>query len=206
MKGKSLMANLVLNGKSIDNIDDIAENFVEADVLREFQSGSLTAWLEEYGYEAELARVREIKPTASSIRILSGIIDALNLNDDMIAQSNARREEQKHKEEAVQKAREEQRLKDEEERLRKEREEQQRKDEEERQRKEREERQKKEEEDRRRREHEEQQRRVREMRQKEDEMRRRHRECEEPQSVEEQIVDLLKDMDFSKVSRIKGTW
>ena len=52
------MANLVLNGKSIDSIDDIAENFVEEDALREFQSGSLTAWLDEYGYEDELARVR----------------------------------------------------------------------------------------------------------------------------------------------------
>ncbi len=61
------MANLVLNGKSIDSIDDIAENFVEEDVLREFRSGSLSSWLEEYGYEEELERVRSIKPTASSI-------------------------------------------------------------------------------------------------------------------------------------------
>ena len=46
------------------SIDDIAENFVEEDVLREFRSGTLSAWLEEYGYEEELERVRSIKPTA----------------------------------------------------------------------------------------------------------------------------------------------
>ena len=68
------MANLVLNGRSIDSIDDIAENFVEEDVLREFRSGTLSAWLEEYGYEEELERVRTIKPTASSIRVLAGIV------------------------------------------------------------------------------------------------------------------------------------
>ena len=130
------MANLVLNGISIDNIDDIAENFVEEDVLREFKSGSLASWLEEYGYEEELERVRSIKPTASSIRILSDIIDALNLDDGVIAQANARREEQQRKEEAVQKAREEQRLRNEEEHLRKEREGQQRKEQEEQQRQE----------------------------------------------------------------------
>ena len=116
------MANLVLNGKSIDGIDDIAENFVEEDVLREFRSGSLASWLEEYGYEEELERVRAIKPTASSIRVLAGISEALNLDDDVIAEAAARREEQQSKEEAVRKAREEQQKRDEEERLRKERE------------------------------------------------------------------------------------
>ena len=215
------MANLVLNGRSIDNVDDIAENFVEEDVLREFQSGSLAAWLEEYGYEDELAGVRSIKPTASNIRILSGIIDALNLDDEVIAQANARREEQQRKDEAVQKAREEQ-LRKEEERKRREREEQQRREHEERQKKEKEERQ--------RREREEQQRREREMQQKKEEEERRRREQveldrkererrqkiaeierqrtvrEEQLSTEEQIVDLLGGIDFSKVSRIKGTW
>ncbi len=88
------MANLVLNGKSIDTIEEIAENFVEADVLREFQSGSLAAWLEEYDYKDELARIRAIKSTASNIRLLSGIIDALNLDDDVIARANTHREEQ----------------------------------------------------------------------------------------------------------------
>ena len=91
------MANLVLNGKSIDNIDDIAENFVEEDVLREFRSGSLASWLEEYGYEEELERVRSIKLTASSIRVLAGISEALNLDDDVIAEAAARREEQRRK-------------------------------------------------------------------------------------------------------------
>ena len=104
------MANLVLNGKSIDSIDDIAENFVEEDVLREFRSGSLTSWLEEYGYEEELERVRSIKPTASSIRVLAGISEALNLDDDVIAEAAARREEQRRKEEAVRKAQEERQL------------------------------------------------------------------------------------------------
>ncbi len=112
------MANLVLNGKSIDNIDGIAENFVEADVLREFQSGSLAAWLEEYGYDEELERVRSIKPTASSIRVLAGISEALNLDDDVIAQAAERREAQRRKDEAVRKVREEQQRKDEEERQR----------------------------------------------------------------------------------------
>ena len=119
------MANLVLNGKSIDSIDDIAENFVEEDVLREFRSGSLSSWLEEYGYEEELERVRSIKPTASSIRVLAGISEALNLDDDVIAEAAARREEQRRKEEAARKAREEQQRKDEEERRCSERETQQ---------------------------------------------------------------------------------
>ena len=101
------MANLVLNGKSIDSIDDIAENFVEEDVLREFKSGSLAAWLEEYGYEEELERVKSIKPTASSIRILAGVCEALNLDDDAIAQAAERRAEQQRKEEAARKVREE---------------------------------------------------------------------------------------------------
>ncbi len=109
------MANLVLNGISIDSIDDIAENFLEADVLREFKSGSLAAWLEEYGYDDELERVREIKTTASSIRILASIIDALNLDDEMIAQANARRKEQQRKEDEARKASEEQQRRDEEE-------------------------------------------------------------------------------------------
>ncbi len=112
------MANLVLNGKSIDSIDDIAENFVEDDVLREFRSGSLASWLEEYGYEEELERVRSIKPTASSIRVLAGISEALNLDDDVIAEAAARREDQQRKEEAARKARKEQQRKDEEERQR----------------------------------------------------------------------------------------
>ena len=51
--GKS-MANLVLNGKSIDSIDEIAENFVEGDVVRAFCNGILVAWLEEFGYETKL--------------------------------------------------------------------------------------------------------------------------------------------------------
>ena len=119
------MANLVLNGKSIDSIDDIAENFVEEDVLREFRSGSLASWLEEYGYEEELERVRSIKPTASSIRVLAGISEALNLDDDVIAAAAVRRQEQQRKEEAARKAREEQLRKDEEERLHREREKQQ---------------------------------------------------------------------------------
>ena len=101
------MANLVLNGKSIDCIDDIAENFVEEDVLREFRSGSLASWLEEYGYEEELERVRSIKPTASSIRVLAGISEALNLDDEVIADAASRREEQRRKEEIARKAREE---------------------------------------------------------------------------------------------------
>ena len=117
------MANLVLNGKSIDSIDDIAENFVEEDVLREFRSGSLASWLEEYGYEEELERVRSIKPTASSIRVLAGISEALNLDDDVIAAAAERRAEQQRKEEAARKAREEQQRKDEESRQRREREE-----------------------------------------------------------------------------------
>ena len=112
------MANLVLNGKSIDSIDDIAENFVEEDVLREFRSGSLASWLEEDGYEEELERVRSIKPTASSIRVLAGISEALNLDDDVIAEAAARREEQRRKEEAIRKAREEQQRIEEEEKKR----------------------------------------------------------------------------------------
>ena len=118
------MANLVLNGKSIDSIDDIAENFVEEDVLREFRSGSRASWLEEYGYEEELERVRSIKPTASNIRVLAGISEALNLDDDVIAAAAERRAEQQRKEEAARKAREEQQRKDEESRQRREREEQ----------------------------------------------------------------------------------
>ena len=119
------MANLVLNGKSIDSVDDIAENFVEEDVLREFRSGSLASWLEEYGYEEELERVRSIKPTASSIRVLAGIIEALNLDDVVVAEAAERRAEQLRKDEAARKAREEQQRKDEEERLHNERETQQ---------------------------------------------------------------------------------
>jgi len=102
------MANLVLNGRSIDSIDDIAENFVEEDVMREFRSGSLVSWLEEYGYEEELERVKSIKPTASSIRVLAGIGEALNLDDDVIAQAAERRAEQQRKEKAIRKVREEQ--------------------------------------------------------------------------------------------------
>ena len=107
------MANLVLNGKSIDTIDDIAENFVEADVLRAFCNGSLTSWLEEYGYEEELERVKSIKPTASSIRVLAGISEALNLDDDVIAAAAEHRAEQQRKEEAVRNVRDEQKNVDE---------------------------------------------------------------------------------------------
>jgi hypothetical protein len=101
------MANLVLNGRSIDTIDEIAENFVEEDILREFKSGSLAAWLEEYDYGDELERVKSIKTTASNARIVTSIADALNLDDDVIAENAARREEQQRKEEEARKAREE---------------------------------------------------------------------------------------------------
>ena len=101
------MANLVLNGKSIDSIEDIAESFVEEDVVAAFRSGLLVAWLEEYGYEEELERVKSIKPNASSIMVLAGIIEALKLNDEVIARANAKREEQKRREELAHKAREE---------------------------------------------------------------------------------------------------
>ena len=107
------MANLVLNGRSIDTIDEIAENFVEEDVLREFKSGSLAAWLEEYDYSDELERVKNIKPTAISARIVTSIADALNLDDDVIAENAARREEQQRKEEMARKAQEEKRREEE---------------------------------------------------------------------------------------------
>lgn len=109
------MANLVLNGKSIDCIDEIAENFVEEDVVAAFRSGLLVAWLEEYGYEEELERVRSIKPNASSIMVLAGIIEALKLNDEVVARANAKREEQKRREELARKAREERQRQEEEE-------------------------------------------------------------------------------------------
>ena len=103
------MANLVLNGRSIDTIDEIAENFVEEDILREFKSGSLAAWLEEYGYDEELEHVKTIKPTASGARIVTSIADALKLDDDVIAENAARREEQQRKNEEICKAQEEKR-------------------------------------------------------------------------------------------------
>ena len=109
------MANLVLNGRSIDSIDEIAENFVEEDVVAAFRSGLLVAWLEEYGYEEELERVKSIKPNASSIMVLAGIIEALKLNDEVIARANAKREEQKRREELAHKAREERQREEEEE-------------------------------------------------------------------------------------------
>ena len=114
------MANLVLNGRSIDSIDDIAENFVEADVLRVFSNGSLVSWLDEYGYDDELEHVRSIRQTVTSTRVLADIREALNLDDSVIARANAKRDEQQRKEEAARKVREEQQKREEEERRRKE--------------------------------------------------------------------------------------
>ena len=42
--------NLVLNGKSIDTLEEIVENFSPDDILREFRNGVLERWLYNQEY------------------------------------------------------------------------------------------------------------------------------------------------------------
>ena len=120
------MANLVLNGKSIDTIEEIAENFVEADVLHEYQSGALASWLEEYGYEEELERLLAVVPDADNDRLVSQIVAALGLADDVCKESMRRRQEQVEQEKRQREELEERRRREREDKERQEREETQR--------------------------------------------------------------------------------
>lgn len=114
------MANLVLNGRSIDGIDEIAENFVEEDVVAAFRSGILGAWLEEYGYDDEASRVKAITGKGD---LVTDIVKALELDAEAVKASQKRlaeiaakkleekaAEEKRLAELAAQKAEEEKRL------------------------------------------------------------------------------------------------
>ena len=114
------MANLVLNGKSIDCIDEIAENFVEDEVVAAYRSGCLVAWLEEYGYDDEASRVKAITNKGSLVK---NIVKALDLDPAVVKSSQKRlaeiaakkleekaAEEKRFAELAAQKAEEEKRL------------------------------------------------------------------------------------------------
>ena len=81
------MANLVLNGRSIDGIDEIAENFVEEDVVAAFRSGILGAWLEEFGYDDEASRVKAI---TSEGNLVADIVKALDLDPAVVKSSQKR--------------------------------------------------------------------------------------------------------------------
>jgi len=81
------MANLVLNGRSIDSIEEIAENFVEEDVIVAFRSGILVAWLEEFGYDDEASRIKAIANKGSLVK---DIVKALDLDPAVVKSSQKR--------------------------------------------------------------------------------------------------------------------
>ena len=73
--------NLVLNGKSIDTIDEIVENFSPDDMLREFRNGVLERWLYNHMEDEKLAQVRSL--SAKKIddeKALNGIIEVFGIN------------------------------------------------------------------------------------------------------------------------------
>ena len=100
------MANLVLNGQSIDRVDEIAENFVEGDIVRAFRSGILVAWLEEYGYDDEASRIKVI---VNAENLIPDIVKALDLDPAVVKSSQKRLVELAAKKEA-EKVEEEKRL------------------------------------------------------------------------------------------------
>ena len=81
------MANLVLSGRSIDSIDEIAENFVEEEVVAAFRNGILVAWLEEFGYDDEASRVKAITNKGSLVK---NIVEALDLDLAVVKSSQKR--------------------------------------------------------------------------------------------------------------------
>ena len=58
--------NLVLNGKSIDTLEEIVENFSPDDMLREFRSGILERWLYNHMEDEKLAEIKSLSQSWQS--------------------------------------------------------------------------------------------------------------------------------------------
>ena len=104
------MANLVLNGKSIDTIDEIAENFIVDEALAAVCDGTLVAWLEEFGYDEEFVKFKAIPSGLDNGTLVSCVIDALGLNEGECLAANKRNTD-KRKEERETNARAQERIK-----------------------------------------------------------------------------------------------
>ena len=122
------MANLVLNKRSIDSLDEIEENFVDADVLTAFRSGALASWLDENAYDDELVGIRRIDANANEKVVIEGVIRALGLDRGKIERARQtlsaarRQQEERERREREERQREEARQRAEEKRLNEERE------------------------------------------------------------------------------------
>ena len=122
------MANLVLNKRSIDSLDEIEENFVDADVLTAFRSGALASWLDENAYDDELVGIRRIDANANEKVVIEGVIRALGLDRGKIERARQtlsaarRQQEERERREREERQREEARQRAEEKRLSEERE------------------------------------------------------------------------------------
>ena len=73
--------NLVLNGKSIDTLEEIVENFSPDDMLREFRNGVLERWLYNHMEDEKLAQVRSLSDKKiDDEKALNGIIEVFGIN------------------------------------------------------------------------------------------------------------------------------
>jgi len=77
------MANLALNGRSMDNLEEVASNFFDPEILDAYRSGLLHEWLIEYGYDSEASQIEKLEDREDAA-VLDGIIAALNLDMEMV--------------------------------------------------------------------------------------------------------------------------
>lgn len=77
------MANLALNGCSIDTLEEVASNFIDSEILDAYRSGLLREWLIDQGLDEEEARIGNLEDS-DDVAILDGIIAALNLDMEMV--------------------------------------------------------------------------------------------------------------------------
>ena len=73
--------NLVLNGKPIDTIEEIIENFSPEDMLRDFKNGVLERWLYNHMEDEKFAQIKSLaakKPTDEDA--LNGIVEVFGVD------------------------------------------------------------------------------------------------------------------------------
>ena len=110
------MTNLILNGKLIYRVDEIADNYNEAELVEAFKTDRLTKWLDQKSEEVILQSVRKIK--GDSKNVASALIKALGLDPQLCSKAEKKA---KAEQEAIAKRKEEERkAKEEEERKAKE--------------------------------------------------------------------------------------
>lgn len=78
---KTIKFNLILDGYSVRNIEEVREHFSVEDMLKYYGSGLLQRWLKVRGYEKELAAIEKIEPQAGNKEVVFELIEAFDMAD-----------------------------------------------------------------------------------------------------------------------------